>query len=96
MKTATTIFSVINILLSIVSFIPCLMAGVMSMDSPQAQNSWVAHAVSNTLLTFPLVCLICGIIPSFIISRYGLIISVIPICETVLFFLTLYILSNGK
>lgn len=96
MKSVLTIFSIMNLVLAIFGFIPCLIAGAMSMDSPQAQNSWLAHAVSNTLLSFPLVCLVCGIIPFFISSRYGLVVSIIPVCEVVLFFLILYILSNGQ
>lgn len=96
MKTTVLIFSTINILLSVIGFIPCLMAGTMSMDSPQAQNSWLSHAVSNILLSFPLVCLACGIIPFFIINRCGLVVSIIPVCEAVLFFLIMYILSNQQ
>ena len=80
-----------NILLGLFSFIPCLMAGGMSMDSPQAQHSVLAHLVMYILLSFPLVCWICAGLSYYFKSRA---LGLFPICEAVLFITTLWIFSN--
>lgn len=96
MKIAILIFSFLNFLLAIISFVPCLIAGAMSMDSPQAQNSWVAHLICYTILSFPLASLACSIIPQFLSGRLALIVSMIPLYEALTFFITLYALSNRQ
>jgi len=81
----------LNILLGLVSFMPCLIVGAMSMDSPQAQESFWAHLVCFMIMSFPLVCWICGglcyYFKSYLIGLY-------PIIEAFLFITTLWILSN--
>jgi hypothetical protein len=73
-------------LASLLIAIPCLMAGVMSMDSPKAQNSTAAHMVCYTILSFPLVMMVCGILSAFILSgRLGLVVSLLPYIEVILF-----------
>jgi hypothetical protein len=81
----------LNIVLGLFSFIPCLMAGVMSMDSPQAQHSVVAHLVMYILLSFPLVCWTCAGLSYYFKSW---VLGLFPICEAVLFVSTLWILSK--
>jgi hypothetical protein len=87
------LLSSFNIVLALISAIPCLMAGAMSMDSPQAQNSVLAHAVAYLVLSFPLVSLICGIIPLLFTIKWATAIAVFPIIEVSLFFLVLYTLA---
>jgi hypothetical protein len=82
--------AIINLVLSIVSFIPCLMAGVMSMDSPQATSDPLAIGVCCIFLTFPIVCLVCGILP-FVLRNLAVYIVLIPIVEIILFFSTVYL-----
>jgi hypothetical protein len=69
------------------------MAGAMSMDSPQAQNSVLAHAVAYLILSFPLVSLVCGIIPLLFTIRWVIFIAVFPVITVSLFFLVLYTLA---
>jgi hypothetical protein len=69
------------------------MAGAMSMDSPQAQNSVLAHVVAYTILSFPLVSLVCGIIPLLFTIRWAIFIAVFPVIAVSLFFLVLYTLA---
>jgi len=87
------LLSSFNIVLALISAIPCLMAGAMSMDSPQAQNSVLAHTVAYLVLSFPLVSLICGIIPLLFTIKWATAIAVFPIIEVSLFFLVLYTLA---
>ena len=87
------LLSSFNIILALISAIPCLMAGAMSMDSPQAQNSVVAHAVAYLILSFPLVSLVCGILPFLFTTKWATAIAVFPIIEVSLFFLVLYTLA---
>jgi len=87
------LLSSFNIVLALISAIPCLMAGAMSMDSPQAQNSILAHAVAYLVLSFPLVSLICGIIPLLFTNRWAIFIAAFPVITVSLFFLVLYTLA---
>jgi hypothetical protein len=82
-----------NILLALISTIPCLMAGTMSMDSPQAQNSAIAHVVAYILLSFPLISLVCGILPFLFTTKWAMTIALLPICEVVLFLSVVFMLS---
>jgi hypothetical protein len=82
-----------NILLALISATPCLMAGAMSMDSPQAQNSAIAHVVSYILLSFPLVSLVCGILPFLFTLKWAIAIALLPICEAVMFLSIFFVLS---
>lgn len=85
------LLSVFNIVLGLFSFIPCLMAGLMSMDSPQAQHSILAHIMMYIMLSFPLVCWICAGLAYWFKSW---LIGLFPISEAVLFIFTLWILSK--
>jgi len=87
------LLSSFNIVLALISAIPCLMAGAMSMDSPQAQNSVLAHAVAYLILSFPLVSLICGILPFLFTTKWATAIAVFPAIEISLVFLVLYTLA---
>lgn len=60
MKLAIATLSIINYALAALSFLPCMMAGLMSMDSPQAQNSVLSHVFCCLILGFPIVCLVCS------------------------------------
>ena len=77
--------------LGLFSFIPCLMAGAMSMDSPQAQHSVLAHLVMYIFLSFPFVCWVCGGLSYYLKSW---VLGLLPICEATLFITTLWMLSK--
>lgn len=63
MSVVSFVFCVINVFLAIVSVVPCLMGGAMGMDSPQAQKDPTAIVICFLFLTFPIVSLVCGILP---------------------------------
>jgi len=68
------------------------MVGVMSMDSPQAQNSTADHMVCYTILSFPVVMMVCGILSAFILNgTLGLVVSLLPYIEVALLFLIVLI-----
>jgi hypothetical protein len=81
----------LNILLGLVSFMPCIMAGAMSMDSPQAQESFWAHVICLMIMSFPLVCWACAVL-SYYFKSY--LIGLYPIIEAILFVTTLWVLSK--
>jgi hypothetical protein len=85
------LLSVFNILLGLFSFMPCLIVGAMSMDSPQAQNDPFAHLVMYILLSFPLVCWVCSGL-SYWLKSY--LIGLFPIGEAFLFITILWVLSK--
>jgi hypothetical protein len=87
------LLSSFNIILALFSALPCLMVAGMSMDSPQAQNSVLAHVVAYTILSFPLVSLVCGILPFLFTIKLAIVIALLPICEAVLFLSIVFILS---
>lgn len=90
-KEPIPIFIFLNFLLGLITFMPCLMVGAMSMDSPQAQNDPIAHIVSNIIMSFPLVCWICAALSCFIRSYF---IVLFPLIESTLFIFTLWMLSK--
>lgn len=96
MKLVIATLSVINCALAILSFLPCMMAGLMSMDSPQAQNSFLSHVLCCLILSFPIVCLICGVAPEYINNKLSIYVALFPICEMTLFFATIYLISFLK
>lgn len=91
MKLAINTLSIINFILALVSFMPCLMAGGMSMDSPQAQNSVLSHFLCYLILSFPIICLFGSIVPQFIDNKFSIYIALFPICEMTLFFAAIYV-----
>jgi hypothetical protein len=74
------------------------MAGAMSMDSPQAQNSTEAKVLCVIVLSFPLVRLLCGILsPVFAYTNHGVwgvVAGSLPWVDLALFFL--YMLAFGE
>jgi hypothetical protein len=93
MTFLTKILAFLNLIFGVVSFLPCLMAGLMSMDSPQAQDSILAHIIMWIILTFPVVCFVCAAIPRTF-NRWSFYIAAFPIIEAVLFIAILWILSK--
>jgi len=91
----TKVLCFFNLVLGVVSFLPCLMAGLMSMDSPQAQDSILAHTIMWIILTFPIVCFACSIIP-ISLNRWSLYVAVFPIIEAILFITILWVFSNVR
>ena len=91
MQLAINILSIINFILALVSFMPCLMAGGMSMDSPQAQNSVLSHLLCYLILGFPIVCLFGSIAPQYINNKFSIYMALFPICEMTLFFIAIYL-----
>ena len=96
MKLAIAALSVINCALAVLSFLPCMMAGLMSMDSPQAQNSVLSHVLCCLILCFPIVCLVCSVVPEYINNKLSIYVALFPICEMTLFFATIYLSSILK
>jgi len=92
MTNTITILSILNFILAGISAAPCLIVGVMSMDSPKAQNSLVSHIVYWIILSFPVVCLVCAIVPQFI-DKFSIFIAVFPIIEMTLFVSIIYLIS---
>jgi len=90
-----TILSILNFILAVISAVPCLMAGVMSMDSPKAQNSLVSHIVCRIILSFPVVCLVCAVVPQFI-DKFSIFVAIFPIIEMTLFVSIIYLISFFK
>lgn len=92
--------AVFNLVFAVVSFVPCIMGGVMSMDSPQAQKDPFAITFCLLMLTFPIVCLICGLsLPLLIYFKQhipGLIVGFFPIIEAILVILFMLIMDSGK
>lgn len=81
MRIATIILSGANIILALMSAIPCLMAGAMGMDSPQAQASVSAHVVCSLMISFPVVCLVCGMVGLLWVNNWGLLVVLWPWLE---------------
>lgn len=85
MSVVMYIFAALNILFGVVSVVPCIMGGVMGMGSPQAQNDPLAITFAILFLTFPIVCLICGILPPvlnyFQMPWVGLFFGLLPYIE---------------
>lgn len=93
MTFLTKILAFLNLIFGAVSFLPCLMAGLMSMDSPQAQDSILAHIVMWIILTFPIVCFVCSVIP-MTLNRWSFYVAAFPIVQATLFITTLWMLSK--
>ena len=91
----TKVLCFFNLVLGVVSFLPCLMAGLMSMDSPQAQDSVLAHTIMWIILTFPVVCFVCAAIPRTF-NRLSFCIAIFPILEAILFITILWVFSNVR
>lgn len=93
MTLLTKVLAFFNLVLGVISFLPCLMAGLMSMDSPQAQDSILAHIIMWIILTFPVVCFVCSAI-SRTFNYWSFYIAAFPIIEAVLFFCLMWIFSK--
>lgn len=96
MKLAIAALSIINCALAVLSFLPCMMAGLMSMDSPQAQNSVLSHVFCCLILGFPIVCLVCSVVPEYINNKLSIYVALFPICEMTLFFAMIHLSSILK
>ena len=88
-----TTLSIFNFILALISAMPCLMVCVMSMDSPQAQNSLASHIICWLILSFPVVCLVCSILAPFVNGEFSIFIAMIPVCEMVFIIAALYLIS---
>ena len=91
------ILALFNFLLGVVSILPCLMAGLMVFDSPGSIDDPLTNIVSILLLSFPIVCFICVIIPQYIVTG-SIFISLFPIVEAAVFLFSVYLISilNSK
>jgi hypothetical protein len=87
------LLSFLNFLLGVISLLPCLMAGLMSMDSPQAQHSILAHIMMIVILSFPFVCWICSALP-YRFPKWSIYICLFPIFEMILFFGIIYLFGD--
>lgn len=97
MRVITGLLSAMNMCLGTVAVLPCLMAGLMSMDSPQAQHSVAAHVGCYLMLSFPLVCFVCSFVAAGILldrrPKAAFCVSLFPIAEAFAFFGWLYFLQ---
>lgn len=100
MNILLMLLAVFNLVFAVVSFVPCLMGGAMSMDSPQAQKDPLAAVLCITILTFPIVCLLCGlalpVLSYFKQYTIGLILGFLPIIEAAGVILFMFIMDSGK
>jgi ethanolamine transporter EutH len=68
-----------------------MMAGAMSMDSPRAEHNPLAVTIMLVLLTFPIVCFVCGVLPPilnyFNFTVLTIMASLFPIVEVAFFVL---------
>jgi hypothetical protein len=55
------IFGALNIMLGLISIVPCLMGAAMGMDSPQSQKDIAALIICWLFLTFPVVSFVSGV-----------------------------------
>lgn len=94
MKLFIVVNCILNFILAICSIPFCLMGGFLIFDSPQSQHSILAHIISFTFLTFPIVCLICAISPRYLNTSYGIIVSIFPFIEMLVCFSLFYLLSK--
>jgi len=67
----------------------------MSMDSPQAQHSILAHVIMVVILSFPFICWVCSALPYFF-PKLSVYISLLPMIEMILFFSTIYLIEINK
>lgn len=92
------LFFIFNLLFAVVSFVPCIMGGAMGMDSPQAQKDPFAILLSILFLTFPVVCLFCGILSPvfqyFKLSPLCVLVGVWPSIEAAIVILILFCIGN--
>ena len=95
MRKAVSIMSFLNGLFAVASILPCLMAGLMSMDSPQAQSSVGAHVASGIVLCFPLVCAACAAASPLLWRKpkAALAVACFPACVAAQFFGVLFVLQ---
>ena len=93
MKILINLLSLFNLIFGIVALLPCLMAGLMSMDSPQAQHSILAHLLMYLILSFPVVCWIFSVLP-YRFPKYSIFISLFPTIEATTFFTVIWMLSK--
>lgn len=95
MKLFMVVSCILNTIVAICSIPFCLMGGIAIMDSPQSQHSILAHIISFTFLTFPIVCLICAISPIYLNTFYGIVVSFLPCIEILVCFSLFYFFSRG-
>jgi hypothetical protein len=94
-RKAVSVMSFLNGLFAVVSILPCLMAGLMSMDSPQSQSSVFAHVASGVVLSFPLVCAACAAASPLLWRKpkAALAVACFPVCVAAQFFGVLFVLQ---
>lgn len=83
------ILGMLNLIVALASALPCLMVGVMSMDSPQAQNSSWAHVTCYCILCFPILCVATGITSIFVPKLD--VVSLMPILAVVIIFVLIVV-----
>jgi hypothetical protein len=93
MNTLINVLGGINIILAVMSFLPCLMGGLMIFDAPGSTEKISNHIVSFLFLSFPVVCLVCGIMSLFVNNKYPIYFALFPIVEGTTFVSILYLIS---
>lgn len=92
---STIIFNticVINIFLGVISIPPCFMAGIMGLyDSPESNKSFWGTLFCYFIISFPVVSLLCGIIPRYYNNIFSSMVLLFPIGIITLLVFYIYI-----
>lgn len=100
MNIILILMAIFNLLLAIVSAVPCIMGAAMGMDSPQAQKDPLAITFSILFLTFPIVCFLCGlslpVLSYFKQYLLALIIGILPFLEACIVIGFMFVNDSGK
>jgi hypothetical protein len=94
MNILISVLGIVNILLGVASIPPCLMAGLMVFDAPGSTESITHHIVSFLFLTFPLICLICGITVLWSSNWWSIYLALFPISEASLVIFIFWVFSG--
>lgn len=85
----TNIFFVINIILAIIISPACLMAGLMGLsDNPKINYFSLTSFFCYLILIFPIICIICAILPYWIPTFF---LMILPFCSISLFSILIYL-----
>lgn len=96
------VMAIANIILGLVSAVPCLMVAAMSGDNPKYVNTMLHVFVVWAFLLFPVICLLAGVVSPILwcceYKNSAVALSVVPLLEAgiVISFLALYSYITGN
>ncbi len=99
MQILSIVLCIWNIIFGIISFVPCIMGAAMGADSPQAQKDPLSILLCYLFLSFPVICIICGL-SSLGFGLFGhyktaIVVGLWPILEAALVVSLLYFFGNN-